>query len=62
MSVKYQFNDLTKWQQIWNEDYTGNPFIDVLERYYPIGRVTVNALIFSKVIAVFCANNDAQDN
>lgn len=62
MTVEYQFTNSSNWSLFWSETYTGETVNSVLERFYPIGRVSPGITLSSNIIAVWCYNDQAQGN
>lgn len=62
MAIEYQFTDSSKWSLIWSENYTAEPVLNVLERYYPIGNVSPGITLSVPTIAVWCYNDQAPLN
>jgi hypothetical protein len=62
MAIQYQFTNSTNWESFWSQNYQAQPVLNVLERYYPIGKVSPGILLDSPIIAIYCDNPQAPLN
>ncbi len=62
MAVEYQFTDRFKWTLIYDETHDATPVLPVLQRYNPIPKIVLPFSLDSNIIAVYCANSQAEGN
>lgn len=62
MSVEYQFTNRFNWSIVFDQTHVAESVIGVLERYHPIPKIQLGYTIDSPIIAVFCANPQAESN
>ena len=62
MAIEYQFNNRQNWFSVHDQTYNATNVNQVLERFNPIPPIKLGYTIDSPIIAIYCANSEAQDN
>ena len=62
MAIEYQFNNRFNWLLFHDQTYNATDVNPVLERFKPILPIKLPNTIDSPIMAIFCANSEAQGN
>lgn len=62
MAIEYQFTNRQNWLLFHDQTYNATNVNPVLERFNPIPPIKLGYTIDSPIMAIYCANSEAQDN
>lgn len=62
MAVQYDFTNGNNWSLFWEEQATGPPVVNALERFHPIGTMKPFQTFSSPIIKIHAKNPEAPNN